>query len=81
MPENELQHETSPYLLQHKENPVHWMAWGDPAFIRAKAENKPILLSVSYAACHWCRVMAHDIPSTKCGWRPISRKCSTTVQS
>ena len=60
MPENELQHETSPYLLQHKDNPVHWMAWGDPAFARAKAENKPILLSVGYAACHWCHVMAHE---------------------
>ncbi|MBG02718.1 MAG: thioredoxin domain-containing protein [Rhodospirillaceae bacterium] len=60
MPENELQHETSPYLLQHKDNPVHWMAWGDAAFARAKAENKPILLSVGYAACHWCHVMAHE---------------------
>ena len=60
MPENELQHETSPYLLQHKDNPVHWMAWGDPAFARAKAENKPILLSVGYVACHWCHVMAHE---------------------
>jgi len=60
MPENELQQETSPYLLQHKDNPVHWMAWGDSAFARAKAENKPILLSVGYAACHWCHVMAHE---------------------
>ena len=60
MPENDLQHETSPYLLQHKDNPVHWMAWGDPAIARAKAENKPILLSVGYAACHWCHVMAHE---------------------
>ena len=60
MPENELQHGASPYLLQHKENPAHWMAWGDAAFARAKAENKPILLSVGYAACHWCHVMAHE---------------------
>ena len=50
----------APTLLQHKENPAHWMAWGDAAFARAKAENKPILLSVGYAACHWCHVMAHE---------------------
>lgn len=60
MPENELQHGASPYLLQHQENPAHWMAWGDAAFARAKAENKPILLPVGYAACHWCHVMAHE---------------------
>lgn len=57
---NLLKDETSPYLLQHKDNPVHWMAWGDAAFARAKAENKPIILSVGYAACHWCHVMAHE---------------------
>ncbi|MCW2235533.1 thioredoxin domain-containing protein [Azospirillum canadense] len=60
MPENQLGRETSPYLLQHKDNPVHWMAWGSDAFERAKRENKPILLSVGYAACHWCHVMAHE---------------------
>lgn len=60
MPENQLGRETSPYLLQHKDNPVHWMAWGPEAFERAKRENKPILLSVGYAACHWCHVMAHE---------------------
>jgi len=60
MPRNELDRETSPYLLQHKDNPVHWMGWGEPAFTRARAENKPILLSVGYAACHWCHVMAHE---------------------
>ena len=60
MPENELQHGASPYLLQHQENPAHWMAWGDAAFTRAKAENKPILLPVGYAARHWCHVMAHE---------------------
>jgi len=43
-----------PYLLQHAENPVDWYAWGDEAFERARAEDKPILLSVGYAACHWC---------------------------
>ncbi len=57
---NLLKLETSPYLLQHKDNPVHWMAWGDPAFAKAKAENKPVILSVGYAACHWCHVMAHE---------------------
>ena len=57
---NQLSRETSPYLLQHKDNPVHWMAWGEEAFAKAKAENKPILLSVGYAACHWCHVMAHE---------------------
>ncbi|HYG84697.1 MAG TPA: thioredoxin domain-containing protein [Azospirillum sp.] len=60
MSANLLGRETSPYLLQHKDNPVHWMAWGPDAFARAKAEDKPILLSVGYAACHWCHVMAHE---------------------
>ncbi|HYH22589.1 MAG TPA: thioredoxin domain-containing protein [Azospirillum sp.] len=57
---NLLGQETSPYLLQHKDNPVHWMPWGDAAFARARTEGKPILLSVGYAACHWCHVMAHE---------------------
>lgn len=57
---NQLSAETSPYLLQHKDNPVHWLPWGPDALSRAKAENKPILLSVGYAACHWCHVMAHE---------------------
>lgn len=57
---NLLKDETSPYLLQHKDNPVHWMAWGDAAFAKAKAEDKPVILSVGYAACHWCHVMAHE---------------------
>ena len=60
MPENALARETSPYLLQHKDNPVHWLPWGDEAFARARAEDKPILLSIGYAACHWCHVMAHE---------------------
>ena len=59
-PENLLRHETSPYLLQHADNPVHWRAWGPPALAEAKATGKPILLSVGYAACHWCHVMAHE---------------------
>jgi uncharacterized protein len=57
---NRLDEETSPYLLQHKTNPVHWQAWGPEALAEAKRENKPILLSVGYAACHWCHVMAHE---------------------
>lgn len=60
MSENLLGQETSPYLLQHKDNPVHWQPWGPDALAQARAENKPILLSVGYAACHWCHVMAHE---------------------
>ena len=58
--ENRLVHETSPYLLQHKHNPVDWWAWGPPALAEAQRTNRPILLSVGYAACHWCHVMAHE---------------------
>lgn len=57
---NRLGDETSPYLLQHRTNPVHWWAWGPEALAEAKASNRPILLSVGYAACHWCHVMAHE---------------------
>ncbi len=57
---NRLADETSPYLQQHKDNPVDWYPWGDEAFARARNEDKPILLSVGYAACHWCHVMAHE---------------------
>ena len=57
---NLLQDETSPYLRQHKDNPVHWMPWGPAAFEAAKTKSMPILLSVGYAACHWCHVMAHE---------------------
>ena len=57
---NRLAQETSPYLLQHKDNPVAWRAWGPEALAEAKRANKPILLSVGYAACHWCHVMAHE---------------------
>ncbi|MDE1174909.1 MAG: thioredoxin domain-containing protein [Parvibaculaceae bacterium] len=60
MSRNFLDAETSPYLLQHKDNPVHWRPWGPEALAAAKAENRPILLSVGYAACHWCHVMAHE---------------------
>ncbi len=58
--QNRLGRETSPYLLQHKDNPVEWWAWGPEALAEAKRTNKPILLSVGYAACHWCHVMAHE---------------------
>ncbi|HET7131191.1 MAG TPA: thioredoxin domain-containing protein, partial [Gammaproteobacteria bacterium] len=57
---NRLSEETSPYLLQHADNPVHWQAWTPEALELARAENKPILLSVGYSACHWCHVMAHE---------------------
>jgi len=57
---NRLADETSPYLLQHAGNPVDWYPWGDDALARARAEDKPILLSIGYAACHWCHVMAHE---------------------
>ena len=57
---NRLANEKSPYLLQHKENPVDWYPWGDEAFERAKTEDKPVFLSVGYSTCHWCHVMAHE---------------------
>jgi uncharacterized protein YyaL (SSP411 family) len=57
---NRLAAETSPYLLQHADNPVDWYPWGNEAFERARAEDKPVLLSVGYAACHWCHVMEHE---------------------
>ncbi len=60
MTENRLAGETSPYLLQHAHNPVDWYPWGDEAFARARAEDKPILLSVGYSACHWCHVMERE---------------------
>ncbi|WP_420545886.1 thioredoxin domain-containing protein [Nitrosopumilus sp.] len=60
MVENSLIHETSPYLLQHAQNPVDWYAWNDEALQKAKNENKPIFLSIGYSSCHWCHVMAHE---------------------
>jgi uncharacterized protein YyaL (SSP411 family) len=57
---NRLIHETSPYLLQHAHNPVDWYAWGDEALNKARSENKPILLSIGYSACHWCHVMERE---------------------
>ena len=60
MSENLLHRETSPYLLQHADNPVHWRPWGPEAFEEARRTGRPVLLSVGYAACHWCHVMAHE---------------------
>lgn len=60
MKENHLKDQTSPYLLQHAENPVNWYPWCEEAFTRAKEENKPIFLSIGYSTCHWCHVMAHE---------------------
>src|SRR5512147_1729121 len=57
---NHLSHEHSPYLLQHAENPVEWYPWGPEALDKARQEDKPIFLSIGYAACHWCHVMAHE---------------------
>ncbi len=57
---NRLADETSPYLLQHAHNPVDWYPWSEEALTRARTENKPILLSIGYSACHWCHVMAHE---------------------
>src|SRR4030065_697649 len=57
---NRLSAEPSPYLLQHADNPVDWYPWGEEALEKARLEDKPILLSIGYSACHWCRVMAHD---------------------
>jgi uncharacterized protein len=57
---NRLADETSPYLRQHADNPVDWYPWGDEAFAKARAEDKPVMLSVGYSSCHWCHVMAHE---------------------
>ena len=57
---NRLADETSLYLRQHADNPVDWYPWGEEAFARARAEDKPLFVSIGYAACHWCHVMAHE---------------------
>ena len=57
---NRLAAESSPYLLQHADNPVDWYPWGDEAFASARADDRPVILSVGYSACHWCHVMAHE---------------------
>ncbi|MBF8251488.1 MAG: hypothetical protein HW382_1116 [Deltaproteobacteria bacterium] len=60
MTKNRLALEKSPYLLQHAENPVDWYPWGDEAFAKARAENKPVFLSIGYSTCHWCHVMEKE---------------------
>ena len=57
---NKLIHESSPYLLQHAHNPVNWYPWGDEALKKARDENKMLVISIGYAACHWCHVMEHE---------------------
>src|SRR5437773_12570645 len=57
---NRLINETSPYLLQHAHNPVDWYSWSEEAFIKARQEDKPVLLSVGYSSCHWCHVMERE---------------------
>src|ERR1044071_4701126 len=57
---NRLSHEKSPYLLQHAHNPVDWFPWGEDAFAKARAEDKPIFLSIGYSTCHWCHVMERE---------------------
>ena len=57
---NHLKDQTSPYLLQHAENPVDWYPWGAQAFEKARTEDKPVFLSIGYSTCHWCHVMAHE---------------------
>ena len=57
---NRLADESSPYLRQHRDNPVDWYPWGDDAFTEARRRNVPVLLSIGYSSCHWCHVMAHE---------------------
>jgi uncharacterized protein YyaL (SSP411 family) len=57
---NALIHETSPYLLQHAYNPVDWKAWNNESLLRARLEDKPLLISIGYSSCHWCHVMEHE---------------------
>jgi len=57
---NALIREKSPYLLQHAHNPVDWLPWGEAAFAKARAENKPVFLSIGYSTCHWCHVMERE---------------------
>ncbi len=74
-PPNRLSKESSPYLIQHQYNPVDWYPWGEEAFARARAENKPLLISIGYSACHWCHVMEHESFSNE----EIARQINDTV--
>ena len=89
---NRLARERSPYLLQHADNPVDWFPWGDEAFAKARAEDKPIFLSIGYSTCHWCHVMEHESfendggrracsTSTSCRSRSIARSGPTSIAS
>jgi len=73
---NQLQFEKSPYLLQHKDNPVHWMPWGDAAFQSASFQDKPVFLSIGYSTCHWCHVMAHESFEDTAVAEAINRICT-----
>ena len=79
MQRNRLAAETSPYLLQHAENPVDWYPWGELALSAAQRENKPILLSIGYSACHWCHVMAHESFEDPARW--IAKNGPTSTRS
>ena len=70
---NRLAREKSPYLLQHAHNPVDWFAWGDEAFVKARAENKPIFLSIGYSTCHWCHVMERESFETEAAAAALNR--------
>ena len=81
---NRLGAERSPYLLQHKDNPVDWFAWGEEAFARARDESKPIFLSIGYSTCHWCHVMEHESFESQAiadSMRAISNRPSLALQS
>jgi len=69
---NRLANETSPYLRQHADNPVDWWPWCDAAHALARAQDKPILLSIGYSACHWCHVMAHESFEDACTARVMN---------
>ena len=74
---NRLAAEHSPYLLQHAANPVDWYPWGDEAFAKPRAEDKPIFLSIGYSTCHWCHVMEHESFESE----EIARRSSTSTSS
>src|SRR3712207_7166159 len=78
---NRLANETSPYLLQHKDNPVDWYPWGEEALRRAREEDKPILLSVGYSACHWCHVMERESFEDEATARIRSEEHTSELQS
>ena len=81
---NRLAEATSPYLLQHADNPVDWWEWTAEAFAEARRRQVPVLLSVGYAACHWCHVMAHESfedETVAAGAQPTSSRSRSTARS